>query len=108
MSEDIVDLDALVPPMVRVKFGDGVIEVPSPKTGEILVMASLFRNARADDLTLEETNVRVDALTQHLYKMVPALEGKPLNIAQLIKLVDILDNMALPPERRYPEQKRIT
>lgn len=107
MSE-VVDLDALMPQPVQVKFDNQVIDVPPPATGDILRMASLFRKVREDDLSQTEQDQRVVALTQHIYRMIPVINDKPLTFSQIIALVNILDDMALPPDTKAAAKNRIT
>lgn len=108
---EIVDLDDLVPPSVTIKL-DGVdIEIPPPTTVNLLQLAAYSQAMAAekiDKLSEAELAAAVDQLTQQIYKMVPAINGKPLNLSQLQKLVEILTRMGMPKEAEELEAKGIS
>jgi hypothetical protein len=107
--EDVVDLDDLAPKSAIIKFGNQEIEVPPPKVGSLLRVGNLAGKVKeATEGSEEELDAAVDNLTKQIYKMIPALEGKPLSLMQLQKLVGMFNEMSIPEEFRALAEKGIT
>lgn len=108
MSE-VLDLDALVPPSVTIKFGGSEIEVKPPKTGDVLRLGTLGQKlSDASEASAEDVDKLVSMLTEQIGKCIPELAGKEFNTAQLMKLVEIISKMAIPPDVKELEDRGIT
>jgi hypothetical protein len=106
---DIVDLDALLPDERIVKYENDEIKIPPPKTGDLLKLGVLAqRMADVEDIKDDELQKRVLDLTMHVYKMIPALNERPLNLLQLQTLIQILSEMATPKDVTELTKKGIT
>lgn len=110
MSKDeVLDLDALVPPKATVKFNGKEIEVEPPKTGDLLRLGSLgSKMEKITDADDAEVEALVTQLTALIYKVIPQLEGAELTTPQLLGLVTLIGKMATPPEAKELEAKGIT
>lgn len=109
MDSDIIDLDVLVPPNKIIRIGKEDIEVPPPKTVDLLQLGFLVeRLADPSERTDAEVQKILDELTMRIYKCIPALQGKEFNKAQLQKIVDILSDMARPDSTRALDAQGLT
>lgn len=107
MSE-VFDLDALVPPSVTVKFNNQEITVAPPKTGDILRLGALGQKMQnINDLNENEADELINKLTEVITKCIPELKDQSLNAQQLLKLVEILSLMAMPPDVKELEERGI-
>lgn len=105
MSE-VIDLDALAPPSVTIKFNGQDIAIDPPKTGDILRLGFLGQKLqKADKLPPEELDALVVELTEQVKRCVPALAGAELASGQLMKLVEILGEMATPPDAKEMQKR---
>lgn len=108
MSKEI-DLDALMPQAVTIKFNGQNIEVPPPTTAAIFRLASLGQKLASPDKSkdeeLEATEAELKALIQ---KCIPGLDASNLNSAQLLKVVEVLNQMAMPDETKELKERGIT
>lgn len=111
MSDDqnqIVDLDALTPPSAKVKFGDQEIEIKPPSTADFLRLGYLGQKLeKGGELAPEKLEEAITALTSHIYKLVPELDSKPLNTAQLLALVKLVTKMGMPPDAEELDKRGI-
>ena len=106
---DVIDLDALVPQETIIKFGNDEIKIPPPKTGDLLRLGVLAsKMGHVEDLKDDELQSAVLALNMHVYKMIPALNERPLNLAQLQKLISVISEMATPPDITELSKRGIT
>lgn len=106
---DVMDLDALMPDQVTIKFGGENIKINPPKTAAVLRLGFLGQKLQTgEDLSEGDLTQIVDQLTEQVVKCVPELADKELNTAQLLKLVSIISEMAIPPETRELEARGIT
>jgi len=106
---DVIDLDALLPEARVIKYENEEIKIPPPKTGDLLKLGVLSqRMANVEDIKDDELQKRVLDLTLHVYKMIPALNERPLNLLQLQTLVQILSDMATPKDVAELSKKGIT
>lgn len=113
MDEEIIDLDAIAPKSAKLKVGGQFIEVPAPKTGDVLALGSLGQKLQElDKLSNVETEELVDALTALLFKIIPglevALEGKQLGTAQFLRVINMVTQMAIPPDVKELDKLGIT
>lgn len=97
----IVDLDALVPKPVTIKLGEQEIEIQPPKTADVLrlgVLGQEMENIKQmDDAQLDKL---VADITAQLVKVVPEIGERQLSMAQLLKLVEIVSEMGVPPDAK--------
>lgn len=108
MSE-VLDLDALIPDSVTIKFGGEEIEVLPPKTADVLKLGFLGQKMQdLGDMPDDQVETVLANLTEHVRKCIPQLAGKELNTAQLLKLVEIISAMAVPPDAKELEARGIT
>lgn len=108
-ADDVIDLDDLAPQPAIIKYGEEEIEVPPPKTGALLKLGTLAQKMQgATELSEEELDKAVDALTAQIWAMIPALNEKPLNLSQLQKLVAMFTKMSMPEEFKALSEQGIT
>lgn len=106
---EILDLDALVPDSVMIKFGGEEIEVLPPKAVDVFKLGFLGQKMQdAGDMADGEMETTLANLTEHVRKCIPQLAGKELSTAQLLKLVEIISGMAVPPDTKELESRGIT
>lgn len=108
MSE-IIDLDALVPPSVTVQFNGESILIAPPKTADVFRIGILGQTLQnMGNLTDAELDQCVEDLTAQIFRCVPELLGQNLNTQQLLKLVEALSSMAIPPDVKELDKRGIT
>lgn len=106
---DVIDIDALVPPSVTIKFDGQQVEVQPPKTVDTLRLAALGQKLKdADKLAETEIEKVITDITSTVYKCIPELTNKDFNTAQLLKLVEIIGNMSIPPDTKDLANEGIT
>lgn len=105
---DVLDLDALVPVSASIKFDGQVVEVKPPKTGDVLRLGFLGQQMeKAGELNDVELEKLIADLTAQVVKVVPELASKELNMAQLLKLAQLIGEMAMPPDAKELEKRGI-
>lgn len=108
-NSEVLDLDALVPPSVTIKFGGQEIEVKPPKTNEVFRLGFLGQKlSNAQDLNDAELEKIVTDINSLIAKCIPELTGKDLNTTQLLRLVQIISDMATPPDVTQLKDKGVT
>lgn len=106
---DVIDLGALIPQAVTVKFGDQEVLVTPPKTADILKLGYLGQKLQdGADLSDEAIDELVEKLDANVKRCIPKFSDKQLNLAQLLKLVDIINDMAMPPDAKELAKRGIT
>lgn len=109
MSDQILDLDALVPAPAKVKFGGQTIEIQPPKTGDFLQLGYLGQRLKdGEALPREALDKIINDLTAHIHKMVPELGEAELSVAQLLGLVTLISNMGIPPDSTELKERGIS
>lgn len=109
MAEQILDLDSLAPEPRVVKFGDERITVNPPKTVDILKLGKLGQKLeKAEDMSDDDMDAALTSLTEQVYKIIPELKDKPLNMQQLMALISLIKDMAVPEDAKELERKKIT
>lgn len=95
---EVIDLDALVPQSRFVKLDGQEIEIKPPKTGSLFKLGSLGEKMQKVD-TSDQNALQsvIDEMTIAIVEIVPELAGKNLAASQLIKLFEIISEMATPP-----------
>lgn len=108
-NSDVFDLDALVPASAKVKFGNQEIEIQPPKTADVLRLGFLGQKMEnAAGLADNELEQLITDLTAQVHKIIPELQGRELNTAQLLKLVQLISSMAIPPDSKELEERGIS
>ena len=108
MSE-ILDLDALAPKPATIKFNGSEIQVNAPKTSDLLRLGSLGKKLEdVEELSESELDGLVDELSAVVTKIIPELASANLNSRQLLGLVKLISDMAIPPESKELEEQGIT
>lgn len=99
MDEAILDLDALVPKPRIIKIGDQQIQVKPPKTADVLRLGTLGQKLEdSADLPEEELNKIIASMEELIKKCIPELASIELNSSQLMKLIELIGAMSLPPD----------
>lgn len=98
MSTDTFDLDALAPKPVTVHIGGRDISVQPPKTAVMLRMSRLKGLQDADKLPPEQLDQLAKDLEDIIVAVIPELEGATLSFGQQMKLLEIISEMATPPD----------
>lgn len=94
---DVLDLDALQPESKSVKFGDKVIEVKPPKTGDLLRLSQIgSKMQKAAELPEEELDAVINDLEAAIKKMIPELAEATLVSGQLMALLTLVMEMGMP------------
>lgn len=97
MAVEVLNLDSLVPQPRTVKFGDDTFDVAPPKTADVLRLGALGQKfTKSDALDSGDLDKLVTDLTAQIVKCVPQLEGKDLNTAQLMAIMQLITEMAMP------------
>ena len=109
MSNPIVDLDALMPQAVTIKFDGDTITVKPPKTSDVLrlgVYAEALGNI--EDMSTEEITMAINRLNEQIGACIPELTGVNLNMAQMLKVVQIINDMAMPTDVKEMHEKGVS
>lgn len=105
----IVDLNALIPEPITIHFGEEDILLEQPATEVLFKLNYLVQTINeAGGKPEEELKKYIDDLKAQIFKCIPALAGKTLNTAQILKLVEIINEMAMPPDNDELEKRGIT
>lgn len=108
-NSEILDLDALVPQTAKIKFGGKEVEVQPPKTADLLKLGSLGQKVQnIADLPDEQVEQLIDDLTKLIQRIIPELAGTDLNTQQILGLVQLISDMATPPETKELDKRGIT
>lgn len=105
----VIDLDALIPQKRVIKYENEEIVIPPPKTGALLKLGVLSqRMTGIEDLKDDQLQQAVNDLTEQVYVMIPALQGRSLNLAQLQTLIQVLSDMSVPKDIEALKKQGIT
>ena len=105
---DVIDLDALAPPAVTIHFGGVDISVNAPSTATVIKLGSLGQKLQnSNELSDDEIDTTVEQLANLVTATIPELQGKSLSTAQQLKLVEILSQMAMPPDSQELKERGI-
>lgn len=106
---EIVDLDTLVPEARVVKLGGEEIEIQPPSTEDVLKLGVLGQKfEKMGDMSAEQTADLMAELSAQVRKCLPAIGDTPLNTKQLIKLMEIITEMAMPDDMIELKARGIT
>ncbi len=98
---DIIDLDALQPKAVTIKFGGNEFAFNPPQVADALSVGNAA--AALDDigsLTDEQIREKTDTLKVLLEKLCPQIKDHELGLAQLLLLVKAVSDMSMPPDAK--------
>jgi hypothetical protein len=96
MPEEILDLDAIVPEPRKIRFEGNIITVNPPKMGELMAMFKFGRKMQDADPNTTDYEPIMEEIKSILVKIVPELEGKEINLNQMLALSTLISQMATP------------
>lgn len=106
-----LDLDTLVKPSKKIKFGGEVIEIKPPALEELLKLSKLGgqiqKRQSGEKMSEEEAVEAINSLRDAFAELVPELKGKPLNVEQLLALLDLVVSLAMPSDVTELEKRGI-
>jgi hypothetical protein len=108
-AANVLDLDSLVPQPAQVKIGNQIVDVNPPSVVDMMRLGQLggqLQNvASLSDADIEATMDKLKAL---IIKCIPELADHPLNMAQLLKLTELISELAMPGEATELAKRGIT
>lgn len=110
MSENqpkIVDLDNLNPQKVIIRFGGQDIPVNPPKVKEVFALQALSQRF-SDTMTEEEAEQRLLDCAEIIWRAIPEIANKPLDLAQTLKLIKILSDLSIPEDTKELDKRGIS
>lgn len=108
-DSSLIDLDALAPKPVKIKFGGNVIEVQPPRTRHVLRLGFLGQKMQdLDKLTDEQADQLVVDLEAEIRQVVPELTDAQFNASQLMELMTLVVGMGMPDQADALKAKGIT
>lgn len=106
-----LDLDTLVKPSKTIKLAGEAITINPPSLEELLKLSKLGgqiqKRQTGDKMTEEEAVDAINSLRDAFAELVPELKGKPLNVEQLLALLDLVVSMAMPSDVSELEKRGI-
>lgn len=113
-----VDLDALSGKSIIVKLRGEEVELEEPALEDLFDLIRLAKVAQDADLPTEAEGIEDLAAIENGFKIYedfrsgvdkvfPVLVGKKINIRQLLKIVEIMQELAVPPELEELEKHNI-
>lgn len=96
MSEDILDLDVIVPEPKKIRFGGEIITVNPPKMGDLMALFKLSEKQKDIKETDRDYEQIIADTTEIIFRMIPELAGKELNILQILELETLIAKMGTP------------
>lgn len=106
-----LDLDTLVKPSKKIKLAGEAITINPPSLEELLKLSKLGgqiqKRQTGEKMTEEEAVEAINSLRDAFAELVPELKGKPLNVEQLLALLDLVVSMAMPSDVSELEKRGI-
>lgn len=106
-----LDLDTLVKPSKKIKFGGEVIEIKPPSLEELLKLSKLGgqiqKRQSGEKMSEEEAVEAINSLREAFAELVPELQGKQLNVEQLLAMLDLVVGLAMPSDVTELEKRGI-
>lgn len=99
MDEQIVDLNALLPTPRKIRIGNPPqdIEIQPPKTLDVMRLISLGQKLQTIEQIDPVEQVKViEDLTNEVMTVVPELKEVGMTIEQMMRVVEIIIDMAMP------------
>ncbi len=106
--DDIIDLDVLLPKTVIIKFDGQEITIKQPSVEETIQFGYYVKELDKSESTGEGIEVAAANVRNHIWKLIPQLEGKAISIQQQRKLIDIIARMNLSEEELKNIENKIT
>jgi len=107
-----LDLDTLVKPSKTIRLGGEAIVINPPSLEELLKLSKLGgaiqKKQDGKKMSEEEAVEAINSLRAAFADLVPELKGKPLNVEQLLALLDLVVKMAMPSDVTELEKRGIT
>lgn len=106
-----LDLDTLVKPSKKIRLAGEAITINPPSLEELLKLSKLGgqiqKRQTGEKMTEEEAVEAINSLRDAFAELVPELKGKPLNVEQLLALLDLVVSMAMPSDVSELEKRGI-
>jgi len=106
-----LDLDTLVKPSKKIRLAGEAITINPPSLEELLKLSKLGgqiqKKQTGEKMTEEEAVEAINSLRDAFAELVPELKGKPLNVEQLLALLDLVVSMAMPSDVSELEKRGI-
>lgn len=107
-----LDLDTLVKPSKKIRFQGETIEIAPPSLEELLKLSKLGgqiqKKQTGEKMSEEEAIEAIGNLREAFGELVPELKGKPLNVEQLLALLEMVVQLAMPSDVAELEKRGIT
>lgn len=105
----VIDLDALVPPKVTIKFNGVEISVPPPTTFDFITLSTYAVDLnKVDGHDPDKLTKAINRVSEQLQKMIPDLAGHTFTIQQIDHLVAMFTRMSTSPEQKELDKRGIT
>lgn len=115
MAEIDIDLDALIPEAKVVKFGGNLITIQPPTTEQLLSLVKLgerlknnYSSTAEGELYQEGIAKDFNDLQDSIAGLAPELKGAKLNFAQIVALLEMIVEMAMPGQLEELKKRGIT
>lgn len=106
---DVLDFDDLMPKDRVIKFEGVNITIKPPKMPEFMYLGQLAgKLSEADKLEEADLTELIGKIQAQICKLIPELEGKALNSANITKLMEIITDMGMPTDSKELESRGIT
>lgn len=107
-----LDLDTLVKPSKKVKINGEIIEIEPPELEQLLKLSKLGgeiqKQQTGKKMSEEEAVAAIGRLREAFTELVPALKDKkPLNVDQLLALLNMVVTIAMPNDVTELEKRGI-
>lgn len=105
---EVIDLDALAPEPVVIKLNGKEFTIKPPSVEDIMrLSATASKLEKADTMDQQELEALIGKLIELLKTVAPDIADEKYTTIQLIKLVNIITEMATPPDIKELEKKGI-
>lgn len=109
MSNEILDLDALLPQPRVIKLGGEEIKVEPPTTASVITLGFLGQKIQeGQKLEADQIEKLVADLQTAIEACIPQLKGKTLTSSQLLAVVQIVTDMGMPKDATELSKRGIT
>ena len=104
-SEVLIDLDALAPPKVRLKFNGQEIDVTPPSLPDYAKIIDLSQAMRAGQKSSTSVVATYEKMGVLVKELVPELKDENLNFAQISSLFKLLSEIGAPTDQAIAKLK---
>ena len=101
----ILDLDALAPPKVQLKFGGKTVNIEAPDLpdyAKIIALSEKMKTGKEDFATL---TVIYEEMATLIKSLIPELKETKLNFAQISSLFKLLSEIGAPSDKAIAKLK---